>query len=57
MFAQPASDSIIERIITMGAGTNVMFRTEKRPPAVAVNGYRGTAGPSGLQGETVTVRA
>ncbi len=55
--AIPSSGYIIKRIITKLAGTKVMFRTEKRPAAVTVNGYSTTAGPSATQGDDVEARA
>ena len=55
--AIPSSGYIVKRIITKGAGTNVTFRTEKRPAAVTVNGFTTAAGPSATQGDTVVARA
>jgi hypothetical protein len=53
--AIPASGYIIKRTTTVN-GTEISFRTEKRPAAVTVNGYSTAAGPSPTQGEDVVVR-
>jgi hypothetical protein len=55
--AIPNSGYIIKRIITAGPGTRVVFRTEKRPAAVTVNGFTSAAGPSATQGDDVIARA
>jgi hypothetical protein len=55
--AIPHSGYLIKRIITKGPGTRVVFRTEKRPAAVSVNGFSTEAGPSGAQGDDVIARA
>lgn len=54
--AIPDSGYQIKRIITVGPGTQITFRTEKSPAACSVNGFATTAGPSPTQGDDVIVR-
>jgi hypothetical protein len=54
--AIPDSGYQITRIITVGPGTRITFRTEKSPAACSVNGFSTTAGPSPTQGDDVIVR-
>ncbi|SCX85491.1 protein of unknown function [Nitrosospira sp. Nl5] len=54
--AIPDSGYLIKRVISVGPGTQITFRTEKSPAACTVNGFATTAGPSPTQGDDVIVR-
>jgi hypothetical protein len=54
--AIPDSGYLIRRSISVGPGTKIMLRTEKRPKGCIVNGFTTTPGPSPTQFDDVVVR-